>query len=253
MKETLAARAEELRREKAVRAAKFELGKQAYARGQYPASAELLERALDDEGPFSQLGGEIQLWLALAYQASRLRGGGLLENAGAWGVGCTGRVLRRDSRGMGDGGVRPWVGLHGGFCGGLGVLSTAWGRQNCEEQSDGPSYFCCCHCCQQWARACQAVPALPMPASGAFPCLAAKEKMSVLTQHSLRTSRPPMSMQKFMMSFLCRRVAARRTASMCTGRWRRPIPYPPSASRCLDWTGRRTSPGFVCVLCALVC
>ena len=39
-------------------------------RGQYPASARLLEQALNEEGPFTQLGGEIQLWLALAYQAS---------------------------------------------------------------------------------------------------------------------------------------------------------------------------------------
>lgn len=69
VKTKLLERAEELRRERAARARKFELGKQAYARGQYPTSTQLLERALDDEGPFSQLGGEIQLWLALAYQA----------------------------------------------------------------------------------------------------------------------------------------------------------------------------------------
>lgn len=47
---------------------KFTAGKQAHARGQYPASAQLLEMALNEEGPFTQLGGEIQLWLALAYQ-----------------------------------------------------------------------------------------------------------------------------------------------------------------------------------------
>ena len=29
----------------------------------------LLEGALNEEGPFTPLGGEIQLWLALAYQA----------------------------------------------------------------------------------------------------------------------------------------------------------------------------------------
>ena len=29
-----------------------------------------LEAALDKEGTFSQLGGEIQMWLALAYQVS---------------------------------------------------------------------------------------------------------------------------------------------------------------------------------------
>lgn len=48
---------------------KFAQGKLAYERGQYPASARLLEQALNEEGPFTQLGGEIQLWLALAYQA----------------------------------------------------------------------------------------------------------------------------------------------------------------------------------------
>jgi hypothetical protein len=47
---------------------KFAQGKVAYERGQYPASARLLEQALNEEGPFTQLGGEIQLWLALAYQ-----------------------------------------------------------------------------------------------------------------------------------------------------------------------------------------
>lgn len=85
---------------------KFGQGKQAYARGQYQASVVLLEQArfcvpprlllsvrapilptplpfctyldiriaslgqaLNEEGPFSLVGGEIQLWLALAYQA----------------------------------------------------------------------------------------------------------------------------------------------------------------------------------------
>ncbi len=37
---------------------------------QYPTSVELLTRALDAEGPFSALGGEIQLWLALGLQVS---------------------------------------------------------------------------------------------------------------------------------------------------------------------------------------
>jgi hypothetical protein len=63
-------RAEELRREREARAVKFSAGKVAYERGQYPASARLLEQALDEEGPFTQLGGEVQLWLALAYQVS---------------------------------------------------------------------------------------------------------------------------------------------------------------------------------------
>ncbi|EFN52013.1 hypothetical protein CHLNCDRAFT_139563 [Chlorella variabilis] len=62
-------RAEELRREKEARAVKFSAGKLAYERGNYPASSRFLEQALDEEGEFTQLGGEIQLWLALAYQA----------------------------------------------------------------------------------------------------------------------------------------------------------------------------------------
>ena len=61
-------RAEELRREKEARAVKFSAGKLAYERGNYPASSLFLEQALDEEGEFTQLGGEIQLWLALAYQ-----------------------------------------------------------------------------------------------------------------------------------------------------------------------------------------
>lgn len=69
IKRKLEERAEELRREKEARAVKFAQGKVAYERGQYPTSARLLELALNEEGPFTQLGGEIQLWLALAYQA----------------------------------------------------------------------------------------------------------------------------------------------------------------------------------------
>jgi hypothetical protein len=69
IKASLAARAEELRREKEARSAKFTAGQAAYARGQYPRSVQLLEGALNEEGPFSQVGGEIQLWLALAYNA----------------------------------------------------------------------------------------------------------------------------------------------------------------------------------------
>ena len=51
-------------------------------RGQYPASARLLEQAQNEEGPFSQLGGEIQLWLALAYQVGQ---GGVCCAGVAWG------------------------------------------------------------------------------------------------------------------------------------------------------------------------
>ncbi|EIE18979.1 hypothetical protein COCSUDRAFT_68115 [Coccomyxa subellipsoidea C-169] len=55
--------------EKAARQREFTMGKLAYGKGQYNASVQLFTQALDKEGPFSPLGGEVQLWLALAYQA----------------------------------------------------------------------------------------------------------------------------------------------------------------------------------------
>jgi len=69
IKAKLESRAEELKREREARAVKFVRGKAAYERGQYSSSVTLLEAALNEEGPFTQLGGEIQMWLALAYQA----------------------------------------------------------------------------------------------------------------------------------------------------------------------------------------
>ncbi len=51
----------------------FVLGKYAYERGQYQRAVEALEEALEKEGPFTQLGGDIQLWLALAYNVRRSR------------------------------------------------------------------------------------------------------------------------------------------------------------------------------------
>ena len=50
----------------------FILGKYAYERGQYQKAVEALEEALDREGPFTQLGGDIQLWLALAYNVRQI-------------------------------------------------------------------------------------------------------------------------------------------------------------------------------------
>jgi tetratricopeptide (TPR) repeat protein len=49
------------------------IGKYAYERGQYQRAVEALEEALDREGPFTQLGGDIQLWLALAYNVRKPR------------------------------------------------------------------------------------------------------------------------------------------------------------------------------------
>lgn len=60
--------AELQRKEQAARNRHFSLGKLAYGKGLYPESAKLFEQALNSEGPFSKLGGEIQLWQALAYQ-----------------------------------------------------------------------------------------------------------------------------------------------------------------------------------------
>lgn len=54
--------------EKAARYREFTLGKLAYAKGEYPTSIQYFKAALDKEGPFSPMGGEIQLWLALGYQ-----------------------------------------------------------------------------------------------------------------------------------------------------------------------------------------
>ena len=60
--------------EKAALAAKaqlFEAGKKLYARGEYYESVRALDAALEREGgPMSALGGDIQLWRALALQAS---------------------------------------------------------------------------------------------------------------------------------------------------------------------------------------
>ena len=62
--------AEVQRREQAAKSKQFSLGKLAYGKGLYPESARWFEVALDKEGPFSKLGGEIQLWQALAYQVN---------------------------------------------------------------------------------------------------------------------------------------------------------------------------------------
>ena len=60
--------AAKLEAEKAERYREFTLGKYAYGKGQYQSSLQLFTAALDREGPFSPMGGEVQLWLALAYQ-----------------------------------------------------------------------------------------------------------------------------------------------------------------------------------------
>ncbi|CAG9465607.1 unnamed protein product [Pedinophyceae sp. YPF-701] len=47
----------------------FVIAQKLYERGRYPEAVKMFERALDESGPFNRRGGDIQLWLALAYQA----------------------------------------------------------------------------------------------------------------------------------------------------------------------------------------
>ena len=59
---------EMVNQQKALMNASFEQGKQAYSRGRYTSSVGLFKKALDEEGPFTGMGGDIQIWLALAYE-----------------------------------------------------------------------------------------------------------------------------------------------------------------------------------------
>jgi len=70
VKAKLAEQAAEAKRERELKSIKFTQGKRAYSTGQYDASMVLFQDALEQEGDLSPLGGEIQLWLALAYQAN---------------------------------------------------------------------------------------------------------------------------------------------------------------------------------------
>ncbi|WIA29826.1 hypothetical protein OEZ86_012297 [Tetradesmus obliquus] len=74
IKDKLVQRAAELSAEEAERkkreAAYMEAGKMAYERGQYSDSVTFLERAVEQSGKASVLGGEAMMWLALAYQAT---------------------------------------------------------------------------------------------------------------------------------------------------------------------------------------
>lgn len=65
----LLSRAEELEQEKNARNSLFRAGKLYYERGMYKESVKAFEDALVAEGALSPLGGDIQMWLALAYQA----------------------------------------------------------------------------------------------------------------------------------------------------------------------------------------
>eukprot|EP01023_Acetabularia_acetabulum_P030721 TRINITY_DN2892_c0_g2_i1.p2 TRINITY_DN2892_c0_g2~~TRINITY_DN2892_c0_g2_i1.p2 ORF type:complete len:278 (-),score=29.70 TRINITY_DN2892_c0_g2_i1:477-1310(-) len=69
IKEKLAERAQQLEEQQKRERPEYETGIKAYGRGRYKQSLQLFKMALDREGPFTKLGGEIQMWLALAYQA----------------------------------------------------------------------------------------------------------------------------------------------------------------------------------------
>lgn len=61
---------EEERLSRAARSGIFEMAKAAYTRGRYADSVHLFEEASKAEGTMSALGGDILMWLALAYQAT---------------------------------------------------------------------------------------------------------------------------------------------------------------------------------------
>ncbi|MEW5306147.1 MAG: hypothetical protein WDW36_008634 [Sanguina aurantia] len=73
IKEKLAARGQEIQREeeaaKELKSRNFVLGKREYGRGEYPEAVRYLTTAVEDAGKDTALGGEVQLWLALSYQA----------------------------------------------------------------------------------------------------------------------------------------------------------------------------------------
>lgn len=69
IKAKLMARAREIRSKVLPGQRDFEEGKWLYSRGRYEESKRVLVKALDAQGPFSLLGGDIQMWLALAHQA----------------------------------------------------------------------------------------------------------------------------------------------------------------------------------------
>ncbi len=54
--------------QKALRNVSFEKGKYAYSRGVYTSAVTFFKQALDEEGPFTAMGGDIKMWLALAYE-----------------------------------------------------------------------------------------------------------------------------------------------------------------------------------------
>lgn len=74
LREELAKRAKEQAKKRKAADVMFQLGQQAYGKGMYSKSVELLEGALTNVSKLSLFGGEIQLWLAMAYDAHNRHG-----------------------------------------------------------------------------------------------------------------------------------------------------------------------------------
>ncbi|BFI30345.1 hypothetical protein MPTK2_3g11300 [Marchantia polymorpha subsp. ruderalis] len=70
LREELAKRAREQAEQRKTAEKMYELGQTAYARGMYDKSVELFEAALTNVQGTTNLGGEIQIWLAMAYDAN---------------------------------------------------------------------------------------------------------------------------------------------------------------------------------------
>ncbi|KAG6557380.1 hypothetical protein Mapa_001310 [Marchantia paleacea] len=70
LREELAKRAREQAEQRKTAEKMYQLGQTAYARGMYDKSVELFEAALTNVQGTTNLGGEIQIWLAMAYDAN---------------------------------------------------------------------------------------------------------------------------------------------------------------------------------------
>ncbi len=67
MHHLFAQRVEDLRRERDQASEYFKAGKRAYESGEYFLAIKVLEQAVKELGRTTVIGGEAQLWLALAY------------------------------------------------------------------------------------------------------------------------------------------------------------------------------------------
>ncbi|CAM6102825.1 unnamed protein product [Calypogeia fissa] len=74
LREELARRAKQQAEQRKQAEVMFSMGQRAYGRGVYDKSVELLEAALTNVPGSSHLGGDIQIWLAMAYEAHNRHG-----------------------------------------------------------------------------------------------------------------------------------------------------------------------------------